>query len=196
MLATALTQKREAPQNRRPYSVNGLEEHLPEAAVMVAFAMYLLREGAPVVELHPDGEHGKRFDIRSSLESRGFVFTGDGGTTTYSGEYRRGAERLSVSCKPGIGDVSGVCHERPIVGECKGGILNTRHPGQASRLRKGLCEAVGLLMSRPLNGERHMAVVPATEFTKRLARRMTSRAMAAGIEIALVDANGNVDFVR
>ncbi len=78
-----------------------------------------------------------------------------------------------------------------IVAECKGGIVNTRHAGQTSRLRKGLCEAVGLLMTNPRSG-RQVAVVPQTEGTLRLAQKLAPRAKEAGIEIALVDELGHV----
>jgi hypothetical protein len=78
----------------------------------------------------------------------------------------------------------------------EGGIANTRHSGQLSKLRRGLCEVVGLLMARPLKDERHVAVVPATPETEKVARRMLPRAMAAGIEIALVDENGCVSFIK
>jgi hypothetical protein len=53
-----------------------------------------------------------------------------------------------------------------IIAECKGGIVNTQHSGQTSRLRKGLCEAVGLLIANPKGG-RQVAVVPYSEVTLR-----------------------------
>jgi hypothetical protein len=34
--------------------------------------------------------------------------------------------------------------------QCKGGIINTRHPGQVSPLYRGLCETVGLLTATRL----------------------------------------------
>ena len=86
-------------------------------------------------------------------------------------------------------------HEGTITAECKGGIINTRHAGQASRLRKGLCEAVGLLMASPKAG-RQVAVVPKTETKVRLAQRLAPRAKEAGIEIALVDELGQVSILR
>lgn len=81
-----------------------------------------------------------------------------------------------------------------IIAECKGGIVNTSHAGQKSRLRKGLCEAVGLLMARDKGG-RPVAVVPKTETTLKLAQKL-ARARDAGIEIALVDERGNVFDVK
>jgi hypothetical protein len=72
-----------------------------------------------------------------------------------------------------------------------GGIINTRHPGQVSRLYKGLCETVGLLVANPSPG-RQIAVVPRTEGTLKLAQRLAPRCALAGIEIALVGSRGEV----
>ncbi len=82
-----------------------------------------------------------------------------------------------------------------ISAECKGGIINTRHPGQVSRLYKGLCETVGMLMATPSQG-RQVAVVPLTDATRRLAERLAPRCAMAGIEIALVGRRGEVVDVR
>jgi hypothetical protein len=79
-----------------------------------------------------------------------------------------------------------------IVAECKGGIINTKHSGQKSRLRKGLCETVGLLMTRSLEGERQFAVVPRTNDTETLAKRMNARCNDAGIRIILLEGDGCV----
>jgi hypothetical protein len=74
------------------------------------------------------------------------------------------------------------------VAECKGGVINSKHSGQLSRLRKGLCEAVGLsLATETVEGRRQFAVVPKTATTAALAKKMAARARAAGIEIALVN---------
>ena len=62
--------------------------------------------------------------------------------------YEKGKRSLSVSLQSGMGDVVGELDGIKIVAECKGGIINTKHPGQKSKLRQGLREAVGLLMSR------------------------------------------------
>jgi len=67
--------------------------------------------------------------------------------------------------------------------------------GQTSKLRKGLCEAVGQLIGRVQGDERHIAVVPDTPFTKSLAAKMVTRATRAGIEIALVSRSGSVRFL-
>lgn len=163
---------------------------------MIAFGVHLLESGAMTVELHPDGEHAKKYDIRGTLEALGFHLVTAYGRTNYGGTYRRGHQIVSVTIKPGFGDVVADVGKRHILAECKGGIVNTRHPGQLSRLRRGICEAVGLLMARPLDGERQVAVVPQTEATQDMARRMFSRAKAAGIEIALVDEDGRVTLVR
>jgi hypothetical protein len=144
-------ESRDAPPNRLKYCDAGQECHLPEAAVMAAFALHLLEKGASDVKMHPDGEHGKRFDLKSLLEVNGFSLTKRLGTTAYGGIYQRGNETITVALIPGIGDVTGNVGGQKLVAECKGGIINTRHPGQTARLRRGLCEAVGLLMCQSGN---------------------------------------------
>ena len=176
---------------------NGEENHFAEAAVMIAFAMHIMGEGATCVEIHPDGEHGKRFDMRRFIESLGFVLKNPRGKTAYGGEYQRGKQSIIISIKPGEGDVRANLGDKILLAECKGGVTNSRHAGLVARLRRGLCEAVGLLMARPLDRERerHVAVVPATEATEKLARRMNARSARAGIEIALVHEDGTVQFL-
>jgi hypothetical protein len=168
---------------------------MTEAAVMIAFALHLIDGGATDVEIHPDGEHGKKFDIKACLESNGFQLTEGIGSTDYGGRYRNGQRSIIVTPVPGAGDVVARTGGRAILAECKGGIINTRHSGQTSKLRRGLCEAVGLLLARPFDGERQIAVVPATQITEKLARRMASRAGVAGIEIGLVTEDGRVSFI-
>jgi hypothetical protein len=66
-LVTAL----EPPPNRAGKSDGAHEHHLYEGAVMVAYAMHLLRtQGARDVRVHPDGEHGKQFDFAGWLGRR------------------------------------------------------------------------------------------------------------------------------
>ena len=157
---------------------------------MIAFAMYLFEQGADDVRLHPDGEHLKRYEMADCLNAEGFDLQGEG-----TGVYRRGRETITVKCRSGLGDVVGKLNDSVVVAECKGGVINTRHSGPVSKLRRGLCEAVGLLMARSLEGERHVAVVPAHRVTESLGLRMLSRANKAGIEIALVEPEGNVIFL-
>ncbi len=185
---------RDAPAKRRAKCEGGQERHFTEGAVMIAFAMHLLKSGASAVDLHPDGEHGKRYDLKASLEAHGFQHLSTRGTTKYGGVYSRGSQTVTVTLRPGLGDVVASIGAKTLVAECKGGVVNSRHAGQLSRLRRGLCEAVGLLMARPLNGERHIAVVPETDATKIVANRMLPRASAASIEIALVSQDGDVRF--
>jgi hypothetical protein len=70
-----LITRRAAPRNRVGTCDGGKEQHLPEGAVMVAFAMHLLRTtpGLREVSFHPDGEHGKRFDFQGWLGKRRFT---------------------------------------------------------------------------------------------------------------------------
>jgi hypothetical protein len=185
------------PPNRIGRCEGEFERHLSEGAVMVAYAMHLLRTTkAREVLVHPDGEHGKRFDFAGWLARRGFERKSSTGKTSYAGRYVLGDGR-SVVVNPvsGKGDVVTESAGEIITAECKGGIINTRHSGQVSRLYKGLCETVGLLMAVPSPG-RQVAVVPRTEGTHRLALRLAPRCAAAGIEIALVGCRGEILDVR
>ena len=168
--------------------------HFSEAAVMLAFAFYLFKQdnSLTMVEIHPDGEHGKQFNIREWLLFHGFELKKPEGTTKYGGIYCDGVKQIYVSLKPGLGDVVASTDNYTIVAECKGGIINTKHPGQKSRLRKGLCETVGLLMARPLADEIQYAVVPKTPDTERLGQKMQERCRLAGIEVLLLEADGEV----
>jgi hypothetical protein len=191
-----LIMHRAPPPNRVGKCEGEHEQHLPEGAVMVAFAMHLLRTvpGLREVSIHPDGEHGKRFDFQGWLGKRGFTMKAAAGTTSYGGTYAS-PDGLTIVINPssGRGDVVADGNGVSIVAECKGGIIKTRHAGQQSRLRQGLCETVGLsLATSSVDGRRQFAVVPRTKVTESLARRMANRARAAGIEIALVDGRGNV----
>lgn len=181
------------PANRRGKCKGDKERHLTEAAVMLAYGMHLLRTVPKLqrVDLHPDGEHGKRFEIVQWLSAQGFLLREPQGKTAYCGTYKSERQTIVVTSTLGKGDVVATTDDGIIVAECKGGIVNTAHAGQTSRLRKGLCEAVGLLMARPTGG-RQVAVVPRTETTLRLAKKLAPRAREAGIEIALVDELGRV----
>lgn len=76
--------------------------------------------------------------------------------------------------------------------ECKGGTINTTHAGQPSRLRRGLCEAVGPLLARPEDSAKEIAAAPWTTETASLAARMDPRCRMAKIEIALVQRDGSL----
>lgn len=183
---------RDPPANRITKTDGPKEQHFSEAAVMLAYIFHLINAHPEIdgLEIHPDGEHGKRFDIRQFLESRGYGLKEPQGSTDYGGIYEGNGRTILVSLKPGLGDVVGSLAGLKIIAECKGGVLNTRHPGQKSRLRQGLCEVVGLLMSRSTDGEKHHAVVPHTEETERLARKLRPRCKEAGIEIVLMNGEG------
>src|SRR4051812_49149978 len=69
-LVTALA----PPPKRVGKSEGPHEHHLYEGAVMVAYAMHLLRtEGVASVCIHPDGEHGKQFAFAGWLARREFA---------------------------------------------------------------------------------------------------------------------------
>lgn len=107
--------------------------------------MHLLRtQGVRDVRIHSDGEHGKQFDFAGWLERRIFTKISSLGSTAYGGVYRNAlGQTITVNSNSGLGDVVAEVGDHIIVAECKGGIINTRHPGQVSRLYKGLCETVG-----------------------------------------------------
>jgi hypothetical protein len=189
------TVQRAAPEKRRGQHDGTHEEHYPEAAVMLAFAMHLLKRGAKSVRICPDGMHTKVHDIRAALESEGFRC--ENGRAGCAGQYVRGEKIVTVAFRAGIGDVVGKVGDKTIFAECKGGIVNTRHRGQRSKLRKGLCESVGQLLGRePLEGERQVAVIPYTPLTLSLATRMAKRAGRIGIEIALIRPDGVVKYMK
>jgi len=192
-LVTALA----PPPNRVGKSIGDHGHHLYEGAVMIAYAMHLLRaEGAAHVRIHPDGEHGKQFDFSGWLERRHFRKTSAIGTTAYGGMYENArGQTITINPRSGLGDVVAEVGGQLISAECKGGIINTRHPGQVARLYKGLCETVGMLMATPSHG-RQVAVVPLTDGTMRLAQRLATRCALAGIEIALVGGRGEVVDVQ
>lgn len=137
------------------------EHHLYEGAVMLAYAMHLLRtQGAGDVRIHRDGEHGKQFDFTVWLGRRDFAKISNIGSTAYGGAYRNSAgQAITVHPKSGLGDVVAEVENHVTSAECKGGIINTRHPGQISWLYRYLCDTVGLLMAAPSQG-RQIAVVP------------------------------------
>ena len=192
-LVTALA----PPPKRVGRSEGPHEHHLYEGAVMVAYATHLLRtEGVASVRIHPDGEHGKQFDFAGWLARGDFVKESSLGSTTYGGIYRSpSGQTVTINPKSGLGDVVAEVGDLTISAECKGGVINTRHSGQVSRLYKGLCETVGLLMATSSPG-RQVAVVPLTERTQGLAERLAPRCALAGIEIALVGSRGEVVDVK
>jgi hypothetical protein len=163
---------------------------------MLAFALHLIRSGeANRVSIYPDGQHALQFDIRGWLERQGFAHQEGVGRTTYGGKYESPlGTRLVVNPASGHTDVVGHGDRGEIIAECKGGIINTRHPGQRSRLYKGLCEAVGMLMAAPAAVIQY-AVVPDTPGTERMALRLKPRCSRAGIKIALVSSDGQVRTV-
>ena len=128
------------PPNRLGKADGEHEHHLYEGAVMVAYAMHLLRtQPTKEARIYPDGEHGKQFDFFRWLGRQGFSMVSSTGKTAYGGTYADGEGRtIIINPKSGMGDVVAQVGDDIISAECKGGIINTRHPGQVSRLYKGL----------------------------------------------------------
>ena len=159
---------------------------------MLAVAQWMFGLGAKNVYVCPDGMHAKQFDICKWLKNEGFQKTDQRGKTREAGTYARGSRTLDVEFSPGKGDVVAELRGRRVLVEAKGGIINTHHSGQKSRLRKHLYEAVGMLLDRPNGVDRLIAAVPLHPETEKLARRMAERCQVAGIEIALVSGTGEV----
>jgi hypothetical protein len=115
--------------------------------------------------------------------------------SAYGGNYVSPAgETIIINPIPGRGDVVAKCgNGQTFVAECKGGIINTGHAGQLSPLRRGLCEAVGLsLTKRVEDGTQQFMVAPHTKATEELGRRMAARVRAAGICVAQVNGRGRI----
>lgn len=104
--------------------------------------------------------------------------------------------RVIIHPRSGVSDVTANSADgTTIEAECKGGAIETRHPGRLSRLDKGLCEIVGRLMMKPPGG-RLVAVMPRTDVTLRVGRKLAPRCAAAGIQISLVGPRGEVEDVE
>jgi hypothetical protein len=197
MFDDLISARQPSDQKRIRGSEGGVEHYLTEGAVMAAFAMHLLRTvpGLKHVAIHPDGQHAAAFDFPGWFKKQGFAMIEPVGKTLYGGKYRSALNGQTVLVQPksGLADVVAEIDGTTFSAECKGGAINSTHAGQQSRLRKGLCETVGLSLSSSVKeGKRQFAVVPRTQSTERLAQRMLDRAKVAGIEIALVDGRGNV----
>jgi hypothetical protein len=104
-----LITRRPPPPNRMKGCDGNMECHLSEGAVMVAFAMHLLRTVPSLaqVSIHPDGEHAKIFDFEGWLQRRGFSKKSLLGKTTFGGTYASSTgQTIVVNPSSGRGDVS------------------------------------------------------------------------------------------
>ena len=98
---------------------------------------------------------------------------------------------MGIDFRSGLGDVVAEVEGVRVLVEAKGGCINSRNPGQLSRLRKHVYEAVGSLLDGR-EADRLIAAVPLHAQTERLAGRMAPRCRRVGIEIALVAPDGEV----
>jgi hypothetical protein len=158
--------------------------------------MHLLRtEPVSEVRIHPDGQHARQVDFPDWLEKHGFRRVATA-RTPFAGTFEDAqGRRIVVHPQSGLSDVAADAEGTMIEAECKGGAIETRHPGRLSKLDKGLCEIIGRLMSKPAIG-RQVAVMPRTDVTLRLARKLAPRCAAVGIRIALVGPRGEVEDVE
>ena len=193
------TTNRKPPPNRVGNCDGPFEQHLLEAAVMLALSQWLFTLGAEEVTIHPDGMHVRDdtgFDIRGWLEEKGFKMNESYGTTRHGGVYESVARTVRVDFRPGCGDVVAVIGGVRILVEAKGGCINTNHPGLCSKLRKHLYEAVGMLMDDRNNVDRLIVAVPLHRETEKIAERVARKCRTVGIEIVLVSGDGNVRLVN
>jgi hypothetical protein len=172
------------------------DRHFYEGAVMLAYAMHLLRtEPVREVRIHPDGQHAHQVDFPGWLEKRGFRRVA-AARTAFAGAFEDAeGRRIIIHPRSGVSDVTAEANGVRIEAECKGGAVETRHPGRLPKLDKGLCEIVGRLMTKPL-GSRLVAVMPRTEVTLRVGRKLAPRCATAGIRIALVGPRCDVEDVE
>lgn len=171
------------------------DRHFYEGAVMLAYAMHLLRtQSVHEVRIHPDGQHARQVDFPAWLEKRSFRRVA-AARMTFAGTFED-AERRRIIIHPrsGVSDVTAEADGVTIEAKYKGGAIETRHPGRLSRLDKGLCEIVGRPMMEP-PGSQLVAVMPRTEVTLRVGRKLAPRCAAVGIRIALVGPRGEVEDV-
>jgi len=168
---------------------------MPEAAVMLAVAEWLFSRGATEVRAHPDGLHMKDFDMPGWLEGRGFRRVSTTGKRGVSGTFERGSQQITIHSKPGLGDVVATLDGVEVEVETKGGVINSRHPGRLSRLRKGLHEAVGQLMASPRGEGQLIAAVPSHPETLKVAEKLRERCSRVGITLALIERDGRVNVV-
>jgi hypothetical protein len=172
------------------------DRHFYEGAVMLAYAMHLLRtEPVREVKIHPDGQHARQVDFPGWLGKRGFRRVATA-RPPFAGTFEDAeGRRVVVHPRSGVSDVTADANGTTIEAECKGGTIRTRHPGRLSRLDKSMCEIVGRLMMKP-PGSRLVAVMPKTEVTLRVGRELAPRCPAAGIRISLVGPRGEVEDVE
>ena len=152
--------------------------------------------GAEEVCVHPDGMHTKQFDICGWLKKEGFEKIAAKGKTREAGTYTHDRQALVVEFQPRRGDVVADVQGCHVVVEAKGGIVNTRHPGQKSKLRKHLYEAVGMLLDGPDNADRLIAAVPRHPETEKIANRMAERCRDAGIKLLLSRKRATFKYAR
>jgi hypothetical protein len=124
-----LITRRPPPQKRLPTCDGDMEHQFSESAVMLAFAMHPLRtfDGLKAVTNHPDGEHGKRFDIRAWLLKRGFDDGPYGQDRLWRHVLISIGQSVVVNPSPGRRDIAAEIGSVSIIAECKGGVINTRH---------------------------------------------------------------------
>ncbi|WP_205502238.1 hypothetical protein [Rhodopseudomonas sp. BR0G17] len=144
--------------------------------------------------IHPDGQRARQVDFLGWLKKHGFHRTITA-RPPFAGTYQDAEGRqIVVHPRSGLSDVTAEANGVRIEAECKGGAIETRYPGRLSKLDKSMCEIVGRLMMKATGG-RLVAVMPKTEVTLRIARKLAPRCAAAGIEIALVGPNGEVEDI-
>ncbi len=116
---------RKPPPSKVDYYEGPFEQHLLEAAVMLALSQWLFALGAEEVTIHPDGMHVRDdtgFDIRGWLEEKGFKKNESYGANRHGGVYESVTQTVRVVFRPGCGDVVAVIGGVRILVEAKGGV--------------------------------------------------------------------------
>ena len=185
-------EKRLPPENRVGKCEGDEEHHLPEIAVMLACADWLMAQGATKISVHPDGMHLKTDFVWHWTKARGFQKIRQLGRTQAGGEYISNGRHLTILPKPGLGDVISELDGVQIEIEAKGGCINSRHAGQLSKLRQSIQTAIGQLMCSRSTADRLIAAVPDHSETRVWAQRILPRCKKVGIEILLVSSDGSI----
>ena len=186
--------KRKPPASRAAKCDGRYEHQLSEMGVILAVAEWLFIDGAETVCIYPDGMHPKGFNTTQWLKESGFTKREARGNdaTALAGRYQRGHQTLEIFFRSGRGDVTATVRGTPVLVETKGGCINTSHSGQVSKLRRGLHEAVGMLVGRGASAGRRIAAIPRHKTIEKVAKEIAPHCIATGVEIMLVSGDGNI----
>ena len=166
--------------------------HEPEIALRLAFWLLAHCGGSPHADLSIDGANIKIeartvFDIQAFLKEHGWA--AESLRDAWRGNYRRGAQTLSIKSAPGF-DVQVTCDDKRIRAECKGGRLRPKGRSASAILASAIGQAIAC--ADGADSEQLWIAVPDSESFERACRRIMAGAVfkKTGIQIALVSTNG------